>query len=692
MKKFIATSLAFMMLFASLSEPASAATKKSIFNRPMNLGCSVKYDMPSFSQASNSDENMSVFYSSQGKLTLQNPDALTKNSYVSVNVAQPRKERKWWMLWLGKDNVDYGENRFSLRLSDNKAAWWQRQKKTPDGKKNEGVYVKYALVLTSKDDEKILETPEVKEGQKKKEVLDAEKFRKEVEKYYGKDKVAEFKETYINRLLDGIKSDPNLDPYDPFNVAEAGHLDTLQVALPAMDRNSYYTKKEADEVNKKIREDKSKVLTKLAQKCGDELITEGEVAKLSQINKEQTFRLIVNNNIGEGGEADKLVLLLSNLAATGQSIEDDSSISFVSYVQSVLPDRFNNPLTEADRSNINRAYEALQAAKYKPDFFKWLKNLLWKLDIFDWVKDFIWWIKNSSNVPALPVATTDNAVAAKEKQIKELDNKVAEANKQLDETKNKLEEIEKQSRIDTQNMQKQQELLNMQQQLYAMKQAQEVQLINAQQQLELQRQKQQQELDETKREQDVQLDNAQKALLSYQDSLNKERQELQKAQREFEQERSKGFWGSLFGKKPLSKEQLDLQKQQQELKLQNEKQQQELKLQEKKQQQELALMKLQEKKQQQELALMKSQEKKQQQELKLQNEKQQQELKLQQQKQQQELALNKTTQELNNAKLKLENQQQKIANLTAINNIPVAYRPTAPAQLPELPKDFYQLN
>ena len=388
MKGFIATSLAFVMLLASLGETTNAAPKKSIFNRPLNLGCSVKYDMPSFSQASNSDESMSVFYSSQGKLTLQNPEGLTKNSYVSVNVAQPRQERKWWSGWLYKSNKDYGENRFQLRVSEKKAPWWNIPGRIGTWLCNKGVYVKYALVLTSRDDEKILETPEVKEGQKKKEVLDAEKFRKEVEKYYGKDKVTEFKETYINKLLDGIKSDPNLDPYDPFNVAEAGHLDTLQAALPAMDRNSYYTKREADEVNKKIREDKSKVLAKLAQKCGDELITEGEVAKLSQINKEQTFRLIVNNNIGEGGEADKLVLLLSNLAATGQSIEDDSSVNFVSYVQSVLPDRFNNPLTEKEKGNINRAYEALQAAKYKPGFFKWLWNGI-KYLTPDIVKDFL---------------------------------------------------------------------------------------------------------------------------------------------------------------------------------------------------------------------------------------------------------------------------------------------------------------
>lgn len=397
MKKFIATSFAFVMLLASLGETTSAATKKSIFNRPMNLGCSVKYDMPSFSQASNSDENMSVFYSTQGKLTLQNPEGLTKNSYVSVNIAQPRKERKLVKcFWLGKGNVDPGENRFQLRVSDDKAQWWNLIKRAWNwiceklGYSN-GVYVKYALVLTSKDDEKILETPEVKEGQKKKEVLDAEKFRKEVEKYYGKDKVTEFKETYISKLLDGIKSDPNLDPYDPFNVAEAGHLDTLQAALPAMDRNSYYTKKEADEVNKKIREDKAKVLAKLAQKCGDELITKGEVAKLSPINKEQTFRLIINNNIGEGGEADKIVLLLSNLVATGQSIEDDSKINFASYVASTLPDRFTNPLTEAERNSVNRAYKTLYDAKRKLGFTEWLLSVLKKIDFTDIIKDLIWW-------------------------------------------------------------------------------------------------------------------------------------------------------------------------------------------------------------------------------------------------------------------------------------------------------------
>lgn len=446
MKKFIATSLAFVMLLASLGETTNAAPKKSIFNRPLNLGCSVKYDMPSFSQASNSDENMNVFYSSQGKLTLQNPEGLAKNSYVSVNVAQPRKERKWWA-GFRKVNADLGENSFQLRVSEDKAPWWNIPGRIWNWLWKPGVFVKYALVLTTRDDEKILETLEVKEGQKKKEVLDAEKFRKEVEKYYGKDKVTEFKETYINKLLDGIKSDPNLDPYDPFNVAESGHLDTLQADLPAMDRNSYYTKREADEVNKKIREDKSKVLAKLAQKCGDELITEGEVAKLSQINKEQTFRLIVNNNIGEGGEADKLVLLLSNLAATGQSIEDDSSVNFVSYVQSVLPDRFNNPLTEKEKGNINRAYEALQAAKYKPGFFKWLWNVI-KYITPDIVKDVfeliytgfsgVWQNKKTQNVP-----TIDNDIAklkSEEDKLKQNQDKLKQDQDKLKQDQDKLEQ------------------------------------------------------------------------------------------------------------------------------------------------------------------------------------------------------------------------------------------------------------
>ena len=473
MKKFIATSLAFVMLLASLGETTNAAPKKSIFNRPLNLGCSVKYDMPSFSQASNSDESMSVFYSTQGKLTLQNPEGLAKNSYVSVNVALPRQERKWYRwLWLGKDNIDYGENSFQLRVSEDKASWWNIPGRIWKWLWKPGVFVKYALVLTTRDDEKILETPEVKEGQKKKEVLDAEKFRKEVEKYYGKDKVTEFKETYINKLLDGIKSDPNLDPYDPFNVAESGHLDTLQAALPAMDRNSYYTKREADEVNKKIREDKSKVLAKLAQKSGDELITEGEVAKLSQINKEQTFRLIVNNNIGEGGEADKLVLLLSNLAATGQSINDDSSINFVSYVQSVLPDRFNNPLTETDRNNIARAYEALKAAKYKPGFFKWLKSLLWKLDVFDWVKDFIWWrnyqtLKANKQLPEDKLADERQQLENDKKQLEDDKQKLENKKKKIEQDQIDQQDRDRQAALDRQQIyiNQQNELMNQRQQM-----------------------------------------------------------------------------------------------------------------------------------------------------------------------------------------------------------------------------------
>lgn len=548
MKKFIATSLAFVMLLASLGETTNAAPKKSIFNRPMNLGCSVKYDMPSFSQASNSDESMSVFYSTQGKLTLQNPEGLAKNSYVSVNVAQPRKERKWWA-GFRKVNADFGENSFQLRVSEDKAPWWNIPGRIWKWLWKPGVFVKYALVLTTLDDEKILETPEIKEGQKKKEVLDAEKFRKEVEKYYGKDKVTEFKETYINKLLDGIKSDPNLDPYDPFNVAEAGHLDTLQAALPAMDRNSYYTKREADEVNKKIREDKSKVLAKLAQKCGDELITEGEVAKLSQINKEQTFRLIVNNNIGEGGEADKLVLLLSNLAATGQSIEDDSSVNFVSYVQSVLPDRFNNPLTEADRNNIARAYEALEAAKYKPGFFKWLWNGI-KYITPDCIKDFIWWFCDGITFGAFneqkQLLKTEKEIDAKQEELKKLEKDVAEATKNLDATNKELAEVKKKLDDRTTDLAQREALLAQQQSLLGLQLQSQQSLTNVQNQLNTAQQNLNQINQQIQQQQAAQQQQQQAAPVVAQPQQPQQQQQPQPAQPQ-QQQPAPGFWGKIKG-------------------------------------------------------------------------------------------------------------------------------------------------
>ena len=392
MKRLIAISLTFAILSASFSNFTSAVNK-GIFHRPLNLGCNVKYVMPSFSNISRSDDAIGLYYSSQGKIFLQNADSLAKCNYVSVSVAQPRLERKWWKLFLKKGNVDYGENRFSIRVSSHKVSWWRFLERLRDWLWNSGIYVKYAIVLTTPDEERILETPEVKEGQKKKEVLDSERFRKEVEKQYGKDKLAEFKEAYINKLLSGIKFDPTLDPYDPFNMAETGHINALQENVPLIDQNNYYTKKEAAEINKKIREEKAAVLTKFAQKSGNELITEGEVTRLSSAKKDQTFRLIVNNNIGEGGDADLLTMILAYQSLTGETIVDDSSIRFAPCIQSELPDRFNNPLTETDRRNIERAYKTLCDAKHKPGFFSWLWDTA-KYITPDIVKDFFSWSGN----------------------------------------------------------------------------------------------------------------------------------------------------------------------------------------------------------------------------------------------------------------------------------------------------------
>ena len=475
MKKFIATSLAFVMLLASLGETTNAAPKKSIFNRPLNLGCSVKCDMGSFSQPANFDETMSVFYSTQGKLTLLNPECLTKNSYVSVNVAQPLKERKWWTLWLWQGKVDPRVNSFLLKLSKYKPACWNIPERIfckicelLGVDKN--VCVKCAIVLTTKDEEKILETPEVKEGQKKKEVLDDEKRYEQIEKLNGKDPINAFKERYLEIATKEL-GNPQLLP-DGYNIVQDGHIDSLRVHLQSIDKSKYYTKKEADEENKKIREAKAAVVAKLAQKCGDELITEGEVARLSQINKEQTFRLIVNNNIGEGGEADKLVLILSNLAATGQSINDDSSIEFVSYVQSVLPERFNNPLTETDRRNIARAYEALEAAKYKPGFFKWLWNGI-KYLTPDIVKDFLSTVGNvirygtRKSPEVLQQLQQQTQLEQDQQQLQQDQQQLRRDREQLQQDQRDQQDRDRQAALDRQQIyiNQQNELMNQRQQM-----------------------------------------------------------------------------------------------------------------------------------------------------------------------------------------------------------------------------------
>lgn len=426
MKKLIATSLALIMMLSSVSY-ATFAEERII---------------PVDSLIKNYDEDETVFYSE--KQTLDFKEKLEANDYINVSVAEP-KMRRCWNPFKTKEflrktvKVNPEINRFSIRGPEYKAPWWNIKDKIKYWWNPQNIYIDYALVLTSKDDEKILDAEEAKEGQLKPEIVNFKKFKEAVEKENGKDKISEFKEAYIERLLNALKN-KKVDA-DAFNIAEHGLIDRLRDDdSDFVNEDWYYTKKEADAYNKKLREDKKKVVEKLAQKSGQDLITSGKIAELSKSKKEVTFRIVVNNYLNDKNSADVMSMLLSNRDDCGDFPKENLQLEFDLQKIHPLPKRLQEVDNTLEKRKLDKINEEIDKCRVKLTLKESVKKRLKNNDFIDLCCDIV----NGINSGVKKIAKhISNAKKVDDKKLSNDQNpesnesleKVAEQEKQVNENK-----------------------------------------------------------------------------------------------------------------------------------------------------------------------------------------------------------------------------------------------------------------
>lgn len=386
MKKLLSIVLSMTTLltnsFGTSYRASADIPTESTFTRAVESGVSVKVTLPRFTSGAHWDFSKPGFFSSQGKIELLNKELLPDGAFVAVRLRNPQKYRLAKNAFK-KMQLNPGENRMSIFVYANKSAWFDVVSKIKKCVKTNkaGVYIPYALVPTSFPQEKKLSLKPVEEGEKKKEFVDAEKFRKLVEEKNGKPLLNEFAESYMRNAI-GVLKNPKAGP-DPLGILEQGGLNSLNIPDYAFDSQKYYSFVEAKEENQKREKLRKGAEGELIESVGitaEDLMnseTEGVIiAKLTKEEPVQTFRLVVNNSIGEGGQADLLALLLSNQAKVGQTIKDDSSLTFDYTMESDLPNRLSNPRTEEEKAVVQQAQKIIEKTRVKPTLFKTLGNVV----------------------------------------------------------------------------------------------------------------------------------------------------------------------------------------------------------------------------------------------------------------------------------------------------------------------------
>ncbi len=377
--RLFATNLIMVMLLSPLSTVAFA----DFANSRKSL---VEDKVPKDKRLICGDEG-TVFYSQQYKFKLKDgieADERLNSAHVVVKVKDHKMKRCWKTFnpkKFGRKIVKvYPEvNRFSIEGPQRKAAWWDIKNRIKYWWRPERLYINYALVLTSKEDESALEAQEVKLGWKKKEVAEEEELIRNIEENNQEDQVVQlnvFKKEYIRKVNDGLIAE-NADPYDPYDIATQGRIDSLKHLSP-VDMDLYYNRQEVEEINEKIMENKQKIIRRLSDISGQELITSGKVVELSRNNPEQTYRLVINNNIGPKGskEAFKLAYVNSKLERP-LTLKDGGQLIFDSSRVCDLPGKLQEAIEEEEKDDgVAKMIKDVKTIEDTPTFLNSLYNCL----------------------------------------------------------------------------------------------------------------------------------------------------------------------------------------------------------------------------------------------------------------------------------------------------------------------------
>ena len=291
---------------------------------------------PGFTALPASDPDCNVYYSSTGKFELKLTDEQKKHfsdrGYISVKLRKvPQKEIgsiKKPFVWAyhkltGKKPYSYNKfyihgpnlakpslkNYFKqfLPFVDSEPVPflpcasallpWNNDDNLP-GNENNFVRLNYGIVLTDKDEEKVLNFKAPSKTDYTKEYQDIINLNAERASAHEDDKI---KAPTSFDSIEEITKIKNGNKVQYIKKHKANKPDTTK---------KYYTEDDIKKLKADNEKKKAKILDRLANACQNDYLTEGEIARLSLANPDQTFRLVINNATGTW-DADKLSALLS---------------------------------------------------------------------------------------------------------------------------------------------------------------------------------------------------------------------------------------------------------------------------------------------------------------------------------------------------------------------------------------------
>ena len=301
---------------------------------------------------------------------VKKPENLLQNTELQLQV---KPVGKYFYFFPKRRNV----NTFKINGPSRKTDWYNIPERIINYIFSRCVKVDYRLVPISSAQAKLLMAKPVKMGEKRIETQDNERFQNEIEKVNGKNKAAELSEALLKKALDGL-NDPQVDAYDPFDVVGNGNILKYADYKAPMTQTNYYSKKEAEEKNKKLSLEKGKVCDEFARKSGEDLKGFGEIGTLSTEKPVQYFAVVVNNFImnddDENGadykaEAYKISQLLAH-NGIGTFGKDKSTIEFDAKKIFTMPEAG----VPSDYEQIDKVSAEVKSTLYKPGFWQWSKD------------------------------------------------------------------------------------------------------------------------------------------------------------------------------------------------------------------------------------------------------------------------------------------------------------------------------
>lgn len=369
MKKFNATILSIVTLINFVSVSSFAAIKPQTTTNGRRL-IETSIQRPKTFPWINPD--MTAHCLGVINVKIKNPQNLMQNCEIQVKINEEPLRYGFnpfdLSSFLQKTPKRKNVNSFKLKGIPIKTSWYNFPGRFINWLLSKNIPIEYRLVSISNEQAKKLTAMPVKEGQKKPQVKLEEDLIKKIEKENGKSKAVELRDNIIQKALDGFV-DPNIDPYDPYNVIQNGNFTKIANYKDQINFSSYYSKKEADELNSQANSERKKICDEMANKEADDFKTFGPIGILSAKNPSLNFAIVVNNNIDEKAEAYKLSNLL---AYNGYYFinRDNSIIEFDAQQIFTMPD---NGIPN-NQEQIDSANNEIESTINKPGFTQWAKN------------------------------------------------------------------------------------------------------------------------------------------------------------------------------------------------------------------------------------------------------------------------------------------------------------------------------